>query len=256
MAAPGRKFFVGGNWKCNGGQATIAKLVADLNKALPLPDAAQVVVAPPSIYLESVQKTINPYFAVSAQNCWTQKGAFTGEIAAEFVSDMGLRWVIIGHSERRAVFKESDELLIAKTKAAIETGLSVIYCIGETLAERESGQTNAVLERQLSFLAKGITADKFKFIVVAYEPVWAIGTGKTASPAQAQDAHAFCRSAIASGVSAEVAAATRILYGGSVTPQNANELAALPDVDGFLVGGASLKAETFVPIINSVASKK
>eukprot|EP00727_Mastigamoeba_balamuthi_P010044 m51a1_g5662 putative triosephosphate isomerase (256) ;mRNA; f:903861-905207 len=252
----GRRFFVGGNWKCNGGLATVDKLIAGLNAALPLPADAQVVVSPPSIYLEHVKNAIKPYFEVSAQNTWTKKGAFTGELAPEFVADMGLHWTILGHSERRQIFHESDELLVEKTKAALAAGLSIIFCIGETLAEREGNQTNDVLGRQLSFLAKAVANDaEWARIVVAYEPVWAIGTGKTASSAQAQDAHAFCRHHIESTVNAGVAKSVRILYGGSVSPANANELAALPDVDGFLVGGASLDAAKFVPIINAVSQK-
>jgi triosephosphate isomerase len=250
-----RKFFVGGNWKCNGGLSTVTKLVSELNKALPLPLSAQVVVAPPSIYLESVKKTIDPYYSVSAQNCWPKKGAFTGEIAPEFIKDFGLNWVILGHSERRNVFRETDEVIVEKTKAALAVGLDVIYCIGESLAEREGGKTNEVLERQLSCVCKGISSSDWSRIVIAYEPVWAIGTGKTATPAQAQDAHKFCRGFIAKATTPAIAAAVRILYGGSVSPSNCNELAALPDVDGFLVGGASLDAAKFVPIINSVSHK-
>lgn len=252
-----RKFFVGGNWKCNGGVDAVAKLTAALSAAVPdLPQDVEVVVSPPLVYLESVRRTLHGYYGVAAQNSWTKKGAFTGEVAPEFLLELNIGWVILGHSERRHVLKESDELLVEKTKSALAAGLQVIFCVGELESERESGATNTVLERQMSFVARALpSAAEWSRVVVAYEPVWAIGTGKTASPAQAQDAHAFIRAWMAANAPG-VADSVRILYGGSVTPQNANELAAQPDVDGFLVGGASLDAAKFVPIIQSAAQKK
>lgn len=259
MATSGRKFFVGGNWKCNGGMDAVSKLVKGLSEAAPsLPSTAEVVVAPSFLYLDYVRKNIAPYFAVAAQNCWGKKGAYTGEVAAELIKDFGLNWVVLGHSERRhVVVHETDEQLAAKTDAALAAGLNVIFCIGELEQERETNATEAVLARQMEAVAKAIPAADLwaPRIVIAYEPVWAIGTGKTASPQQAQDAHAFTRKWLADHVSPAVAAATRIIYGGSVTPANADELASQPDVDGFLVGGASLDDKKFIPIIQSVKQK-
>lgn len=257
----GRRPFVGGNWKCNGGVDAIGKLVQGLNAAAGAVDArAEVVVAPPLLYVDGVRRALNPHFAVAAQNCHAAKGAFTGEIAAEHLADFGLRWVIVGHSERRHVFGETDAQLAKKTSAALAAGLSVIFCVGETEAEREAAQTEAVVARQMEALAAAVATQPqpqqcWRRVVVAYEPVWAIGTGKTATSAQAQEAHAFTRAWLAKAAGADVAAAVRILYGGSVTPANAEELARNPDVDGFLVGGASLDAAKFVPIINAAAKK-
>jgi len=253
-----RRFFVGGNWKCNGGVEATAKLVKGLNDAAGTVNPnVEVVVAAPLLYIDSVRRTLNPHYAVAAQNCYHRKGAFTGEVAAEHLADFGLRWVVLGHSERRHVFGETDALLTQKTAAALAAGLSVIFCIGETEQEREADQTEAVIARQMTALAAAVTggAKQWERIVIAYEPVWAIGTGKTATSAQAQEAHAFTRAWLARNVAPEVAATVRILYGGSVTPQGAVELARNPDVDGFLVGGASLDAAKFVPIINSVSAK-
>lgn len=259
-SAPVRRFFVGGNWKCNGGVEAVGKLVKGLNEStagLPAAELVEVVVAPPALYLDSCKRTLDARFAVSAQNCYHKKGAFTGELAAEHLTDFGIRWVILGHSERRHVFGEKDDLLGLKASAAVAAGLNVIYCIGELLDERKANKTEAVIEAQMAALAKVITSpEQWAHIVVAYEPVWAIGTGVTATPAQAQEAHAFTRKWVAEHVSRDVAASIRILYGGSVTPQNASELAVNPDVDGFLVGGASLEAAKFVPIINSVLAKR
>lgn len=177
-------------------------------------------------------------------------GAYTGEIAADMIADNGIDWVITGHSERRTIFKESDELVAEKTEYAISKGISVIACIGELLEEREAGNTMKVNERQLTAIAAKVS--DWSKVVVAYEPVWAIGTGKVATPAQAQEVHKALRSWLAANVSAEVAEATRIIYGGSVKPKNSDELAGQPDIDGFLVGGASLKPD-FIAVIDSYA---
>eukprot|EP01105_Mastigella_eilhardi_P017720 TRINITY_DN4088_c0_g1_i2.p2 TRINITY_DN4088_c0_g1~~TRINITY_DN4088_c0_g1_i2.p2 ORF type:complete len:255 (-),score=91.15 TRINITY_DN4088_c0_g1_i2:58-822(-) len=253
MATQQRKFFVGGNWKCNSSRAEVDKLCAGLNGSLPLPDAAEVVVAPPFVYIDRAHAALKPYFAVSAQNCWTKKGAFTGEVAPEMLKDIGINWAILGHSERRHVIGEKDELIAEKAKVALAAGLSVMYCIGELEKERVENRTNEVLATQMAALAKAIT--DWSHVVIAYEPVWAIGTGRTATPEQAQEAHLFVRQWMKEHVSAEVSNATRILYGGSVSPANCDVLASLPDVDGFLVGGASLDASKFVPIIKSVKAK-
>merc|ERR1712147_107986 len=221
------KFFVGGNWKSNGTKASVAKLVEDLNAG-----------------------TVASKFQVSAQNCWVQGyGAYTGEITAEALGDMSLDWVILGHSERRALNGESNEFVADKCKKALETGLNVIACIGETLEQRESGKMFDVLGAQMAAIAAKI--DDWSKVVLAYEPVWAIGTGVVATPDQAQEVHAYLRKWFAENVSADVSKTTRVIYGGSVNAENCEELATKEDVDGFLVGGASLKGPDFITIANA-----
>ena len=250
MAGTGR-FVVGGNWKCNGNTASIAKLVKELNAGEITADV-EVICAPPMVYLPKVQSTLDRKYQLAAQNCWVGAGgAFTGEVAAEMLVDAGVPWVILGHSERRALCGESDEFVGKKTKYAIDKGLSVMACIGETLDEREAGATLDVCRRQLQAVANEISADDWAKVVIAYEPVWAIGTGKVATPEQAQDVHAGIRAFVAQAVSPEVASAVRIQYGGSVNPGNCEELAKMEDIDGFLVGGASLKGPDFVTICNA-----
>lgn len=245
----GRKFVVGGNWKMNGDKNQINEIMNNLTKG-PLDPNVEVVVGIPAIYLAYVKTIVPPNMGVAAQNCWkTAKGAFTGEISPAMIKDVGADWVILGHSERRTIFAEKDDLVADKVAHALENGLKVIACIGETLEEREAGKTEEVVFRQTKPLLAAIGTNWDK-VVLAYEPVWAIGTGKTASPQQAQDVHASLRNWLATNASAEVAAAVRIQYGGSVTAANAKELAACPDIDGFLVGGASLKPE-FVDIVNA-----
>uniref|UniRef100_UPI00359030CC Triosephosphate isomerase n=1 Tax=synthetic construct TaxID=32630 RepID=UPI00359030CC len=245
-----RKFFVGGNWKMNGSVESIKSLVETLNNA-ELDPNVEVVIAPPAVYLPLVREALRKDIQVAAQNCYTKaSGAYTGEISAEMLKDLGIPWVILGHSERRHIFGESDELVAEKTKYALDSGLSVILCIGETLEEREAGKTMDVVARQLKAIADKITENDWSKVVIAYEPVWAIGTGKVATPEQAQEVHAEIRKWLAENVSAEVAESTRIIYGGSVNGGNCKELAKQPDIDGFLVGGASLKPE-FVDIINA-----
>jgi len=255
-----RKFFVGGNWKCNGTVESVKKLVGDLNDAIekiPGQDVVDVVVAPQTLHIPYVSANIKPRYGVSAQNCYIKAGAFTGELSAAAAVDFGLKWTLLGHSERRHVFGETDKLLTEKTTAALDNGLNIIFCIGELLAEREGNKTKEVIATQMAALAAGIKKpEDWDRIVIAYEPVWAIGTGKTASPEQAQEAHVWTRDWLREHVKGEVADKIRIIYGGSVNPTNANDLAAKPDVDGFLVGGASLDAAKFVPIILSVNSKK
>ncbi|KAK1926980.1 Triosephosphate isomerase [Papiliotrema laurentii] len=238
-----RQFFVGGNFKMNGSLASIKKIIDDLNNAN-LDGKTEVVVAPPALYLLSVQKLLNAPAQVSAQNAFTEaSGAFTGEISPNQLKDADVHWVILGHSERRALFGDSDKLVADKVKAAVGAGLSVIACIGETLEERENGTTKQVVERQLDAIANVIQPEDWKKIVIAYEPVWAIGTGKVATVQQAQDTHADIRAWLEKKISKEAAETTRIIYGGSVNAKNAPELAGAPDIDGFLVGGASLKPE-------------
>lgn len=242
-----RKFFVGGNWKMNGDFSTIDEMITFLNQGVNA--NVDIVVAPPTLYLHYVVQKIHPNIGVAAQNCYkVNKGAFTGEISPPMIKDVGARFVILGHSERRHIFGENDGLIMEKTVCALESSINVIYCIGEKLDEREAGKTNEVNLRQLCPLF-----DKkvdWNSLVIAYEPVWAIGTGKTATPEQAQEAHQWIRSIIAEKVSSDIANSIRIIYGGSVTAENCVELANKPDIDGFLVGGASLKPD-FVKIINA-----
>ncbi|KAF2076550.1 hypothetical protein CYY_002164 [Polysphondylium violaceum] len=250
-----RTFFVGGNHKCNGNKASIKALVSELNK-VESKSNVEIIIAPPSIYLDYTQSLVDSgKIQLSAQNCYSEtKGAFTGEIAAEMVKDLNINWVIIGHSERRSIFGESGELLAKKTKHAIDIGLKVIFCIGEQLADRQSSKTEAVLSAQLGDL-KSLDKKQWDSIVIAYEPVWAIGTGVTATPDQAQDTHKYVRSWLKDNIDETVAAKTSIMYGGSVGAANCNALAEKPDVDGFLVGGASLIATDFSTIIKSASPK-
>ncbi|KAH6802374.1 triosephosphate isomerase [Perilla frutescens var. frutescens] len=250
-----RKFFIGGNWKCNGTTEEVKKIVATLNAAqVPSQDVVEVVVSPPFVFLPLVKESLRPDFHVAAQNCWVKKGgAYTGEVSAEMLVNLNVPWVILGHSERRALLNESNEFVGDKVAYALAQGLKVIACIGETLEQREAGTTVDVVAAQTKAIAERIS--DWTNVVLAYEPVWAIGTGKVASPAQAQEVHLELRKWLHKNVNAEVASSTRIIYGGSVNGGNCKELAAQPDVDGFLVGGASLKAE-FIDIIKSAEMKK
>ncbi|KAF9044248.1 triose phosphate isomerase [Panaeolus papilionaceus] len=246
-----RQFFVGGNFKLNPATSSAKdSLIESLNKAN-LDSNTTVVIAPPTIYLIPVQSQVRNNIKVAAQNCYIKEsGAFTGETSPRQLVDAGISWVVLGHSERRTLFFETSEVVAQKTRVAIDTGLSVILCIGETLAEREASKTKEVCQAQLKAVVDLLKEEDWSNVVIAYEPVWAIGTGKVASTQQAQDAHADVRSFIASAVSPNVANNIQILYGGSVTAANCKELAKQQDVDGFLVGGASLKPE-FADIINA-----
>ncbi|XP_010256927.1 PREDICTED: triosephosphate isomerase, cytosolic [Nelumbo nucifera] len=250
----GRKFFVGGNWKCNGTAEEVKKIVSTLNEAeAPSGDVVEVVVSPPFVFLPLVKSSLRSDFHVAAQNCWVKKGgAFTGEVSAEMLVNLDIPWVILGHSERRLLLNESNEFVGDKVAYALSQGLKVIACVGETLEQRESGATLNVVSAQTKGIAERIS--NWANVVLAYEPVWAIGTGKVATPAQAQEVHSELRKWLQSNIGAEVATSTRIIYGGSVNGANCKELAAQPDVDGFLVGGASLKPE-FVDIIKSATVK-
>uniref|UniRef100_U5EUW5 Triosephosphate isomerase n=1 Tax=Corethrella appendiculata TaxID=1370023 RepID=U5EUW5_9DIPT len=244
----GRKFCVGGNWKMNGDKKSITEL-CDILKKGPLDPNVEVVVGCPAPYLTLAKSLLPATINVSAQNAYkVAKGAFTGEISPAMLKDLEINWVILGHSERRAIFGETDQLIAEKVAHALAEGLKVIACIGETLQEREAGQTEAVCFRQTKAIADAIK--DWSNVVIAYEPVWAIGTGKTATPEQAQEVHAALRKWFTDNVSADVSASIRIQYGGSVTAANCKDLAAKPDIDGFLVGGASLKPE-FVQIVNA-----
>jgi len=252
MAGSGR-FVVGGNWKCNGNTASISKLVKDLNSGEIHANAdVEIICAPPMVYLPKVVSTLDRRFAISAQNCWVGKnGAFTGEVSAEMLTDAGIPWVILGHSERRAMCEESDQMVGIKVAYAISNGLSVMACVGETFDERQAGDTLNVCTRQLRAIVDNISPADWGKVVIAYEPVWAIGTGVVATPAEAQDVHAALRAYVAQAVSPEVASAVRIQYGGSVNPGNCEALAKMEDIDGFLVGGASLSGPDFITICNA-----
>jgi triosephosphate isomerase len=243
---------IAGNWKLF---KSIGEAIAMVNELKPLVAeniGVEIVVAPVFTALSSVACALaNSNVRVAAQDCyWEEEGAFTGEVSPKLLKDAGCSHVIIGHSERRQYFGETDETVNKKTKSAIAAGLTAIVCVGETLAEREGDKTFAVIETQLTDGLTGLTVESLKQSVIAYEPVWAIGTGKTASDAQAQEVHAFIRGLVAKLFGQSAAADIRILYGGSVKPDNVKGLMAQPDIDGALVGGASLKADSFAAIVN------
>ncbi|KAL2213370.1 triosephosphate isomerase [Sarocladium strictum] len=242
-----RKFFVGGNFKMNGSISSIKEIVKNLNDA-DLDPNTEVVIAPPALYLLLVREHLRSGLEVASQNVFDKpNGAYTGEISVSQLQDSNITWTILGHSERRTILNESGELVASKTKVATEAGVGVIWCCGETLEQREAGKTIEVVSKQLEAL-KAQVSDWSK-IVIAYEPIWAIGTGKVATTEQAQEVHKAIRDWL-KAVSDKVADETRILYGGSVSEKNCVELSKQPDIDGFLVGGASLKP-AFVDIINS-----
>ncbi len=246
-----RRPLIAGNWKMH---KTISETLAYIEAFKPLVAGVtdrDIMLAPPFTALDAAQRALEgSSILLGAQNChWEDQGAFTGEISPRMLADIGVTHVIIGHSERRHIFRETDEMIRQKIEAALKHELKPILCIGETLEEREAGKTFAVLERQLKEGLKGLSAGDLKDLVVAYEPVWAIGTGKTATPEQAQEAHAFCRRLLAEMFGKEFAENIRILYGGSVKPENVVGLMARPDIDGALVGGASLKPDVFARIV-------
>lgn len=254
MSNAERKPLVAGNWKMN---KTVHAAVDLVNKLKPLVSGisgVEVVVCPTFTALYPVAEALrNSNIALGGQNCYDKEsGAYTGEISPQMLQDVGCSWTIIGHSERRQIFKESDELLNSKLRFALESGLRVMFCIGETLEEREDGKMNAVLERQVVEGLKNLEESEFDRLALAYEPVWAIGTGVTASPDQAEEAHEFVRGLVKSNFGGAVADKLRIQYGGSVKPDNAGDLITRTNVDGFLVGGAALKAEGFADIIKAV----
>jgi triosephosphate isomerase len=247
-----RRPLIAGNWKMHGSRAENAELIEALLLGLPGQTPVEIAVCPPFVYLwETARLLKSSSIALGAQSvCADALGAFTGEVSAGMLKDVGCKYVIVGHSERRAIYKEDDALVARKFLAAQSQGLIPVLCVGETLEERERGQTMQVVSRQLTAVLDLAGAAALRAAVIAYEPVWAIGTGKNATPAQAQEVHAHIRTAIA-GRDAKIAADVRILYGGSVKAANAHELFAMPDVDGGLVGGASLKADEFLKICAS-----
>src|SRR5215470_1571299 len=248
-----RKLIIAGNWKMNKTAAEALDLVRGLKRELANVKEVDIVVCPPFTALSEVSKEIlDGNIRLGAQNMSEQNyGAFTGEIAAGMLKEFSVRYVILGHSERRQFYSETDALIAKKALAAHAASLKPIVCVGETLSEREAGKTEKVLETQVRGSLAGLTQQQMEETIVAYEPVWAIGTGKTAKASQAQEAHQFIRRLVSQIYDDTVARRTRIQYGGSVKPMNARELMSLPDVDGALVGGASLEERNFADIVKN-----
>lgn len=246
---------VAGNWKMNLTSEEAVALARGIAEGCP-ENGVTMVVAPVAIHLSAVvQALASAPVSVSAQNMhWARSGAFTGEVAGPMLRELGVRYAILGHSERRQIFAETDELINRKVHSALEQDLHPIICLGESLEEREGGRTQAKVEFQLRGAFAGLTAEQARRTVVAYEPIWAIGTGKTASPQQAQEVHAFLREVIEERYDRETAQMIPILYGGSVKPQNFAELIGQEDIDGGLVGGASLKVESFLELARIAVS--
>ncbi len=246
-----RKPIIAANWKMNKGPKEAAEFVANFKLEAADLAAVDVVIAAPFLNLTTIAGN---GFAVAAQNCSDQQsGAFTGETSVAMLKEVGVEYVLTGHSERRSLYGESDAFINAKNCQLLDNGLKPIFCIGETLEERESGQLKEVLTTQLTEGLKGICNEGILNVVVAYEPVWAIGTGVTASPEQAQETQAIVRSIIADLYTTDIADQTRIQYGGSMKPANADELLSQPDIDGGLIGGAALDPESFLALVKSAA---
>lgn len=250
-----RRVFVGGNWKCNGTRKSVLQLVAMLNGAGDFPKNLEVWVSPPAIYLDFLLQNLRKDVAVGAQNIWPGDkayGAYTGEVTPTMAREFGVPYALVGHSERRhKVAAEDDKLVNAKVLASLKAGLKVVLCCGETLENRKAGKTLEFVLGQLEIALSGVSVSDLDKIVFAYEPLWAIGTGLTATPEQAQEVHVEIRKFFAKKYSAAMAASAVIIYGGSVKPANSTDLIRQPDIDGFLVGGCSLKPD-FLKIIESV----
>ncbi len=246
-----RRPFIAGNWKMNLNRASAVALAEGIAKRADKIEGVDLAVCPPSCYLDAVGRAIaGSKVALGTQNMYHEpEGAFTGELSAAMLRDLGCTHVILGHSERRHILGESDTAINKKVHAALAAGLIPIVCVGELLPEREAGQTMAVIRRQFDGSLAGVSPEQFSTIVIAYEPVWAIGTGKVATPQQAEEVHLGLRKIMAERYNASVAEVVRIQYGGSVKPENAAELLKEPDIDGALVGGASLKVEQFLGIV-------
>lgn len=247
-----RKHIVAGNWKMNNGLIQTETLISELKQQTKTSDA-EVMIAPTFTNLwHAFQSTRQDDIEVVAQNMhFAENGAYTGEVSAGMLKSIGIQTVILGHSERRAYFNETDESLAKKVDAALANNMRIIFCFGEEFADRKAGKEEAVVESQIKNALYHLRAEDFKHVVLAYEPVWAIGTGETATPEQAQDMHAFIRKTLETKYGASVADDMTILYGGSVKPTNAKEIFSKPDVDGGLIGGAALKAEDFYAIVNA-----
>jgi triosephosphate isomerase len=251
-----REKFICGNWKLNKMVGEAVELASGVNEALKKEDVSKlptVAVAPVYVALHAVAEAVGdgPVEVCAQNGYWEPQGAYTGEVSFPMLKDVGCRYVILGHSERRGLFGETDEMVNKKALAAMETGLTPIVCVGESLEQRESGVTQDFVGKQVEAATKGMTTEQVRGMVLAYEPIWAIGTGKTATPEQAQEVHAFIRGIVREKYGREAAEAMVIQYGGSVKPNNAKELLSQDDVDGALVGGASLKVDSFVDIIRA-----
>lgn len=250
-----RKHIVAGNWKMNKTASETQVLLSELKQQQKEANT-EVIVAPPFVNLQSAANQLaDTEIEVAAQNMhFEDSGAYTGEVSAKMLCNIGVNTVILGHSERRAYFNETDELLVKKVNQALANTMRVIFCFGEELADRKSGNHETIVAHQIKNGLFHLEADAFKHIILAYEPVWAIGTGETASPEQAQDMHAFIRKTLADNYGKTLADNTSILYGGSVKPANAQAIFSKPDVDGGLIGGASLNANDFFAIVNALHS--
>jgi triosephosphate isomerase len=251
-----RQFVVAGNWKMNMDAVSGRALASEIRDALmrqPTMNGVQAIVCPPFPVLAAVHEVLDSSgIGLGAQNMHSEEsGAFTGEVSPGMLTAVGCTHVILGHSERRQLFHETDAFINAKVRKALEHGLNPIVCVGETLEQRESGVTESVIDTQVRGVLSDISSEDMRKVILAYEPIWAIGTGRTASPEQAQDVHVFIRNLLTSLFDAEVAGNVIIQYGGSVKAENAEELFAQPDVDGGLIGGASLKTDQFLAIIRS-----
>lgn len=250
-----RKAFIGGNWKMNTTMASAADLARSVVDGLGSSQSADVTLIPPFPYLLTVGAILRERAApvmLGAQDVYHRPdGAFTGEVSTTMLKDCGVQVVLVGHSERRHVIGETDDLINLKLKACLDAGLHVILCVGETLEQREAGETDAINESQTRAGLAGVELDQIGQVTIAYEPVWAIGTGKTATPEDAQNAHAKIRAVVSDLYNADIAGHMRIQYGGSVKPGNAAELFGQPDIDGGLIGGASLKADDFIGIVKA-----
>ena len=246
-----RKKIIAGNWKMNNDISESQKLVSGIINGLGNDKHCDVILCPPFTSLSEVNSLIkNTQIKLGAQNMFYEdSGAFTGEVSASMLKSIGCEYVILGHSERRTIFDESDDLINKKIKQAIQSGLKVIFCVGEMLSQRENGTTNTIVKAQVLKGLNGISSEDMKSVTIAYEPVWAIGTGKTATPEQAQEVHLFIRELVAEIYSSSLSENLIIQYGGSVKPDNARELLSQRDIDGALVGGACLKADSFLSII-------
>jgi len=244
--------YIAGNWKMNLDRRSACDLATAVREHVDTRDDVEVALFPPAVYLEELGRTVaGSPVRLGAQNCCDEEeGAFTGEISAAMLADLGVPVVLLGHSERRHIYGESDELVNRKVHTALGRGLDVILAVGEQLEEREAGETEAVVARQLTRGLEGVALADIDRVTLAYEPVWAIGTGKTASPEQAGEVHSYLRGVFAGLYDDTSSDALRILYGGSVKPSNVRDLMSVPDIDGALVGGASLKPESFLPLID------
>ena len=246
-----RKPMIAGNWKMNKTISEAVNLVNTIKAGVHTTSGVDIVVAPTFVSLSAVSDLLdNTNIDLSAQNMYSAAdGAYTGEISPLMLKDVKCRYVILGHSERRTIFKETDSMINGKVKLALEYNLIPILCVGETLEEREKGITEKTVQEQLEGSLKGLTSEQMRNVIIAYEPVWAIGTGKTATPEQAEEVHAFIRKRLVAMFDKGVGEATRVLYGGSVKPENIAELMRKDNIDGGLIGGASLKAESFIQLV-------